>query len=310
MKLGHISDLHVLKIERPRPWEYFNKRLLGGTNLLMKRSKSHSSKVVRSALEHLQEQCQVDHIAITGDLSNLALPSEFNESARILASIPDASRRVSVIPGNHDYYTYEAARTGRFEHFFAPYIRSDLPGYDTDSGYPYCHLRGDDVAIIGMNSAIPTPWLFATGKVDAEQLDALGQMLDDPQVRPRFKVVMIHHHLLPFEHSRIEYSRRLINARKVLETLRRRDVDLAIHGHNHHFATLELPHLRGTGTLRICEAGSTSVGSYTNPYFGGKFNVYQIEDARLKSIETHLFESYDVGFKKWKEQVFEQRIQA
>lgn len=308
MKLGHISDLHVLKIEHPRPWQYLNKRLVGGTNLLMKRSKSHSSSVVDRALNRMQNDYEVDHIAITGDLSNLALDSEFYESARILSGIPDAARRVSVIPGNHDYYTKEAAREQRFERYFAPYIRSDLPGYRGDSAYPYCHLRGDDVAIIGMNSAIPTPWLFATGRVDDEQLNVLGAMLDDPKVRHRYKVVMIHHHLLPFEHSRVEFTRRLINAKTVLEKLRRHDVDLVIHGHNHHFSTVELPQLRGTGTLRICEAGSTSVGSYSDPYFGGKFNIYHIEDARLKSIETHLFESNESGFTKWKEQIFEQRI--
>lgn len=310
MKLGHISDLHILQLDEPRPWEFLNKRLVGGANLLFNRSKSHSSTVVEAALHHLDADCDVDHIAITGDLSNLALASEFSAAADILSGISDADKRVSVIPGNHDYYTYETARSRRFERFFEPYMRTDLEGYQTDSGYPYCHLRGDDVAIIGMNSAIPTPWFFATGEVDRAQLEAAAALLDDPKVRDRFKVVMIHHHLLPFEHSRVEYSRRLKNADQVLDMMRWHDVDLAIHGHNHHFATLEVPHLRGKGTLRICEAGSTSVGSYEDPYFGGKFNVYHIVDGRLKKIETHLFESHDVGFVQWKEQTFEKQIEA
>lgn len=308
MKIGHISDLHILKLEDPRPWEFFNKRLVGGANLLFKRSKSHSSRVVREALRHLDEDCAVDHIAITGDLSNLALASEFAEAADILAEIPFSEERVSVIPGNHDYYTRETEATRRFERYFAPYMKTDVPGYRTESGYPFCQLKDDDVAIIGMKSAVPTPWFFATGEVDQMQLDATAALLDDPKVRDRFKIVMIHHHLVPFEHSRVEYSRRLTNADEVLEMLRWRDVDLAIHGHNHHFATIELPHLRGKGTLRICEAGSTSVGSYDDPYFGGKFNVYHVEDGRLLKIETHLFESHDVGFVQWREQAFEQRI--
>ncbi len=310
MKLGHISDLHILKLDDPRPWEFLNKRLVGGANLLLKRSKSHSSRVVEAALHHLDQDCEVDHIAITGDLSNLALASEFGEAAAMLADIPEADQRLSVIPGNHDYYTHETARSRRFEQFFGRYMRSDVDGYTTASGYPYCHLRGDDVAIIGMNSAIPTPWFFATGRVDDAQLEAAAGLLDDPAVRDRFKVVMIHHHLLPFEHSRVEYSRRLINAGDVLDVMRWHDVDLVIHGHNHHFATLEVPHLRGRGTLRVCEAGSTSVGAYDDPYFGGKFNVYHIEHGRLLKIETHLFEGYDEGFVQWKEQTFEQRVEA
>jgi 3',5'-cyclic AMP phosphodiesterase CpdA len=310
MKLGHISDLHILKLDNPRPHQFLNKRLLGGANLLFKRSKSHSSQVVREALRRLDQDCEVDHIAITGDLSNLALASEFAEAASILSEIPEATRRVSVIPGNHDYYTRETARSRRFERYFDPYMQSDLPGYTTDSGYPFCQLKDDGLAIIGMNSAVPTPWFFATGEVDAAQLEATAALLDDPKVRDRFKVVMIHHHLMPFEHSRVEYSRRLVNGEDVLEMMRWHDVDLAIHGHNHHFATLEVPHLRGTGTLRICEAGSTSVGRYDDPLFGGKFNVYHIEDGHLRTIETHLFEGHEVGFVQWKEQVFEERIEA
>ncbi|MFW5968004.1 MAG: metallophosphoesterase family protein [Persicimonas sp.] len=307
MKLGHISDLHILELDDPRPWQFLNKRLVGGANLLFRRSKSHSSKVVREALKHLDEDCGVDHIAITGDLSNLALASEFAAARKIVSELRQPEQRVTVIPGNHDYYTYETARKRRFERYFSRYMRSDLPDYQTSSGYPFCKLL-DDVAIIGMNSAIPTPWFFATGEVDELQLEAAWALLDDARVRDRFKVVMIHHHLLPFEHSRSEYSRRLINADDVLEMLRWRDVDLAIHGHNHHFATIELPHLRGDGTLRVCEAGSTSVGTYDDPYFGGKFNVYHIEDGRLARIETHLFESHDVGFVEWKDQSFEQEF--
>jgi 3',5'-cyclic AMP phosphodiesterase CpdA len=310
MKLGHISDLHILKIDSPRPWQFFNKRLIGGANLLLNRSKSHSSKVVKEALRHLDEDAGVDHIAITGDLSNLALASEFAEAADILSEIKDANQRVSVIPGNHDYYTNETANSRRFEQYFAPYIETDLPGYRTESGYPFCQFKNDDVAIIGMNSAIPTPWFFATGEVDRAQLEATAALLDDPKVRDRFKVVMIHHHLLPFAHSRVEYSRRLKNAGDVLDMMRWHDVDLAIHGHNHHFATIEVPHLRGKGTLRVCEAGSASVGSYDDPFFGGKFNVYHIEQGRLKKIETHLFESHDVGFVQWRQQTFEQQIEA
>jgi 3',5'-cyclic AMP phosphodiesterase CpdA len=305
MKIGHISDLHILQIDSPKPWQFLNKRLIGGTNLLLNRSKSHSSKVVEAAIKRLDHEHDVDHIAISGDLSNLALDSEFTAAARILRKVRDAENRVSVIPGNHDYYTYESARRRRFERHFDPFMQSDMPAYQVDASYPYCKFLDDDVALIGMNSAKPTPWFFATGEVPREQLDAARGLLDDPKVRDRFKIVMIHHHLMPFEHSTVEYTRRLENAEDVLDALRWNDVDLAIHGHNHHFSTVEIPHLRGTGTLRICEAGSASVGTYDNPYFGGKFNIYHIDDGELTKIETHLFQGRDEGFVRWKERTFE-----
>lgn len=306
MKIGHISDLHILEVDEVRPWHFLNKRLVGATNLLLKRGKRHSTAVVELALGRLEE-LGVDHIAITGDLTNLALPSEFRAARRVVGSIRDARSRVSLIPGNHDYYTPDAETDRRFETAFADYLVSDLPAYQQRSGYPFCKLRGD-VAIVGLNSGIATLPLYATGFVRPDELDATRALLADPQLAQRFVVVMIHHHLLPFEHSRVEYLRRLTNASDVLRVLREHNVDLAIHGHNHHFSTVELPHLGGRGVLRICEAGSTSTAHYSRAEFGGKFNVYHIEDGHLAKIETHLFEARDDAFVHWNEQVFEQIV--
>lgn len=305
-KIAHISDLHILEVRDVKPWHFLNKRLVGGTNLLLNRGDKHSAAVVEKALSRIDD-LDVDHIAITGDLTNLALPSEFDAARRIVDTISGSPERVSLIPGNHDYYTPDAARDRRFETTFAPYLQSDLPDYQLESGYPFCKLRGE-VAIVGLNSGIVTPPMFATGRVRTAELKAAAALLGDPQVRDRFVIVMVHHHLLPFEHSRVEYLRRLVNADDVLRTLRELNVDLAIHGHNHHFSTVELPHLGGRGTLRICEAGSTSTRHYSVAEFGGKFNVYHIDDGRLDRIETHLFEAHDDDFVHWKEQVFEQPI--
>ena len=90
--------------------------------------------------------------------------------------------------------------------------------------------------------------------------------------------------------------------------LRWRNVDLAIHGHNHYYHSLALPHLGAPGTLHICEAGSTSVTSASDPMYAGKFNIYHIEGRRLARIETHLFESDTTGFVPWREQVLEQTL--
>ena len=304
MKIGHISDLHILDIDEIRPREFLNKRLVGGVNLLLNRSDEHSVGVVREAINHLDRQ-DVDHIAISGDVTNLALDSEFAAVADIVRDISDHEERVSVVPGNHDYYTRDAANSRRFERHFAPYLRSDLPAYQLDSGYPFCKLMGEDIALVGLNSGIVTPWFFATGKIREEELESASALLEDPELRDRFTIVMVHHHLVPFEHSRVEYTRRLVNADDLLEMVRRRCVDLVIHGHNHHFATIEIPHLGGPGTLRICEAGSTSLSEYADPKFGGKYNIYHIEDQHLEKVETHLYEGEDLGFVHWRERTFE-----
>ncbi len=308
MKLGHISDLHIWELDKFRPLEMLNKRLIGGANLLFKRSDAHSTDVVRLALEKLDE-AGIDHLAITGDLTNLALGSEFRAARAVIEGLEDSRRRVSVIPGNHDYYTPGAVRERRFENHFAEYLESDLPDYQCPTGYPFVHIR-DDVAIVGVSSCIATPPFFATGKVLSDELKALDVVLDDPAVRSRFKVVMIHHPLLPSPHHKVEHFRRLTNASDVVHILRKRRVDLAIHGHNHEFLDHAIPHLDGTGELRICEAGSTSTTTYSDEVFGGKYNIYHIEDARLVCIETHIFEANENHFRPWREVSFTHDVEA
>ena len=304
--IGHISDLHVFALDRVEPRRFLNKRLIGGANLFFKRKKSHSSSAVERAIRHLVEDHHVDHIAVSGDLSNLALREEFLAVRALLEAIPGDEERVSVVPGNHDYYVPSVERTGSFEAIFGAYMRSALPHYTLETGYPYCKLIGEEVALIGLNSGCASPPMFATGEVDERELRALEAMLADEALRGRFIVVMVHHPLLPFEHSRVEYTRRLINASKVLESLRRANVNLAIHGHNHYYDHVQLPHLGAPGTLHICEAGSTSVVNASDDMFGGKFNIYHIDQGQLVKIETHLFESQDTSFKPWRERAFTQ----
>lgn len=306
MRIGHISDLHILDLDKPRPLQFLNKRIIGGINLLLNRSNAHSTKVVHRALEHL-DSMDVDHIVISGDLTNLALDSEFTAAAEIVATIRDADNRVSIVPGNHDYYTPGAVRDRRFEKYFDPYLKSDLPEYQLEDGYPFCHLRGD-VAIVGMNSGIATPWLFATGRVADDELEAAERLLADPEVQSRFKLVVVHHPLMADEHHTIQFNRRLLNSEDVLDVIRRNDVDLVLHGHNHYFSTLRVPKLGSPGTTYICEAGSTSSSLSEDPTMSGKFNIYTVEDGELRELESHLFESHETGFVPWQSEVFRQRI--
>ncbi len=192
MKLGHISDLHIFALEQTTPRRFLNKRLVGGTNILFNRGKSHSPQVVQAALDML-DSFGVDHIAITGDLTNLALEEEFRAAANVIDGITDAESRVSVVPGNHDYYVPEIEQTGAFERHFERFQQSDLPSYQLETGYPFCKFFGEDVALIGLNTGIASPPMFAVGKVDEKELRSLEQLLDDPKVRDRYKIVMLHH---------------------------------------------------------------------------------------------------------------------
>ncbi|HEX7664663.1 MAG TPA: metallophosphoesterase, partial [Polyangiaceae bacterium] len=197
MRIAHLSDLHVLSFEGVGKHRFLNKRLTGYANLRFKRNHVHRKHYVEAIAKEIAKD-RIDHVVVTGDLTNLALEPEFQAVRDLLEKDlglhPD---QVSVVPGNHDLYTSGAMRSRRFTKYFAEYIRSDLPelAADTDLGaFPFVRLRGP-CAIIGLTTAVPRLPLVASGKVGKLQLEAFGKILAHEEVRKRTPVVLIHHPL-------------------------------------------------------------------------------------------------------------------
>ena len=100
--LAHLSDPHLPPLPAARLRDLAGKRALGYLNWTRNRHKFHRRDVLDALVSDMQAQTP-DHIAVTGDLVNLALEAEFAPSRAWLESVgtPD---RVTVIPGNHDAY--------------------------------------------------------------------------------------------------------------------------------------------------------------------------------------------------------------
>src|SRR5262245_39982 len=101
--LAHISDVHLGPLPLPGVTDCNLKRLSGYLNWHRNRKHLHLRPVLDSIVADLLAQ-RPDHIAVTGDLVNIGLPSEHLAALDWLATLgpPD---RVSVVPGNHDIYT-------------------------------------------------------------------------------------------------------------------------------------------------------------------------------------------------------------
>ncbi|MFX7212897.1 metallophosphoesterase, partial [Acinetobacter baumannii] len=75
---------------------------IGYLNWKRKRHMVHRREVLGELVADMHAQ-QPDHIAVTGDLVNIALPLEFAEARRWLESV-GTPEDVSLVPGNHDAY--------------------------------------------------------------------------------------------------------------------------------------------------------------------------------------------------------------
>ena len=74
--LAHLSDPHLAPLPRPRAWELAGKRALGFANWLRRRREHHRAEVLDTIIRDLNG-VKPDHVALTGDLVNIALDREF-----------------------------------------------------------------------------------------------------------------------------------------------------------------------------------------------------------------------------------------
>src|ERR1700683_3017620 len=117
--LAQLTDLHMTS--PPRLSELASKRVLGFINWQRKRKFIHGPEVLDAITRDVKAQA-ADHIAVTGDLVNLSLPTEYRRARAWLDALGTA-RDITVIPGNHDVYV-RAAEPAPAE-FWGDYMRGD-----------------------------------------------------------------------------------------------------------------------------------------------------------------------------------------
>lgn len=222
--LAHLSDPH-LPMPQAGIHELMGKRATGYLNWWRRRVHLHVPEALAGILADIKEQ-KPDHIALTGDLVNISLPTEFDRAARWLRELgrPD---EVTVIPGNHDVYVATAwpGSLGLWGAYLAGDGQPPATGFDI---FPTLRRRGS-VALVGLSSGVPKPPLFATGTLGETQIARTERLLDDLGREGLCRVVLIHHPPLTTE----KYFKRLTDAAAFQAMIRRVGCELVLHGHNH-----------------------------------------------------------------------------
>jgi 3',5'-cyclic AMP phosphodiesterase CpdA len=217
--LAHLSDLHVAPLPTPRWSELIGKRITGYINWRRRRRFIHDRGTLDRLLADLKAQA-TDHIAVTGDIVNIAAQAEFPPGRALLESLGSA-HDVSFVPGNHDIYTRAGARyTARA---FGAYMREDEGGI-----LPYLRRRGP-LALIGVSSGVPTAWGMATGRIGVKQLAGLATLLEALKREPLMRVIMVHHPPV----SEAGWHKRLTDAAALKRVIAKHGAELLLHGHDH-----------------------------------------------------------------------------
>lgn len=225
-RLGHLSDVHLGVVPSLRLKDFVSKRFIGYTNWRRNRAHAFTSATLEHLVADLKAQ-HPDHIAVTGDLTNIARREEF-ENARAWLEELGPPDMVTAIPGNHDAYVPGAKR--RYTRLWAPWMASDDAEFVGHALFPFMRRKGN-VALIGVSSAVASAPFMATGRVGSEQTRRLRLLLDEARAEGLFRVILIHHP--PKLVDRRNQWRKLTDGRRFRRAIERSGAELILHGHDH-----------------------------------------------------------------------------
>jgi 3',5'-cyclic AMP phosphodiesterase CpdA len=232
LRLAHFSDVHVSVTGCAwRREDWLNKRLAAWANLrlLGRGFRFRRAEAVLSALAADLRGRAIDHVIFSGDATALGFEEEMTRAAHLLGlDEPDPMPGLAV-PGNHDYCTATAARSGLFERHFAAWQQGERVGGET---YPFAQRVGP-VWLIGVNSSTANRWAWdASGDLGAEQLARLETLL--ARLEGEGPRILVTHYPVALASGKPERSTHgLRNLETVVKVAERGGISLWLHGHRH-----------------------------------------------------------------------------
>ncbi|MEP1444467.1 MAG: metallophosphoesterase [Hyphomicrobiales bacterium] len=263
--LAHFSDPHIGPLPQPTFGELLSKRITGYLNYRRNRKATMTSGSLDLLLTDLKSH-NPDHVALTGDVVNIALEWEFLQAADWLKTV-GSSDRVSLILGNHDAYVPSALAMA--EKHWRPYLLGDDATTDRVE-FPYVRQRGR-VKIIALSTGVPTAPFMATGRLGREQISKAEAMLKAALEEDCFRVVLIHHP--PFV-EKGRWYKRLTDYEAFNAMIERAGAELVLHGHTHRRNVM---YLDGP-TAKVPVVGVPSAASgLEGKHEPGRYNLYEID---------------------------------
>lgn len=265
-RLAHISDIHLGPLPSVPIRDLFSKRITGYVNWHRNRRKHLFGNTLELLVEHIRTQ-EPDHLAVTGDLVNLATALEIDIAAEWLRALGDP-HDISVVPGNHDAYVPGAA--GRSARAWLDYLTGDESLPSAQPHFPYLRKRGP-VALIGCSTAVATPPFSANGYFGASQARETLELLEQTGEEGLCRVVMIHH---PPIRGAAQNYKRMVGIRRFGAVLKQAGAALVLHGHTHLNTRYDLPGRDGQVPVFGIASASQGPGGHKPP---ASYNLFTIE---------------------------------
>ena len=273
--IAHVSDLHLPLADRPpRLRELMSKRLFSWLSWRRSRRFIHRPEILARLMADVTAN-GADHLAVTGDLTNLALPEEF-DGARDWLAAQGGPGRVSVVPGNHDALVPLPWTDGLGRW-------SDWMGEPTGATQFPTVKRLAPVALVGVSSAVPTAPLLAGGAVGPDQLRDLVAILKSLAAEGLFRIVLIHH---PLTDGAVSRRKALTDRAALRDAIRTAGAELVLHGHAHQASTEAIPGPDGPIPVIGAPSASADPAAHGAPAGWRRIEVIPSNDAWRLVVST------------------------
>jgi 3',5'-cyclic AMP phosphodiesterase CpdA len=239
--IAHISDLHLNS--------FYNDSIFKHVNFVLKQISEN----------------KVDHLIITGDITDNASEKDFEIFRRMLTKYGFIKgEKLSIIPGNHDIFggvqkaediftfpekcndvNYNKRINNLLSYF--PDAFSNCKYLSSKNFFPFTK-KINNTLIIGLNSIAKYSKLSnpfgSNGEIDATQFGELFDILKTTEKDVKYKIIMIHHHFNKLKNeakstfgsiwSGIEkQTMKLKGKRRLFNLFREFNIDIVLHGHVH-----------------------------------------------------------------------------
>ena len=267
--IAQLSDPHLSSLENVRARDLLSKRVLGYLSWRLNRRAKYRPEILAELVRDLKSQ-QPDHTVVTGDLTQIGLPQEFQEAKDWLDALGSPSG-VTVIPGNHDAYVVTAWDSTLA--LWASYMNSDFTGNSggrkREACFPSLRIRGS-VAFIGLSTARPSAPFLAIGSIGHSQLQALERVLVETGKRGLFRVILLHHPPIP---GTVPWQKRLTDHAFFRSVVGRCGAELVLHGHAHRTSIRQL--MAQGRVVPAIGVPAASARSH-NPHRRAQYHLYRL----------------------------------
>jgi len=263
MKIAHISDLHFST--------FF---------------KNSNLKNIKHLLKYII-RTDVDHIVITGDLTDNADQKDFEILRKLFKSFDILrSDRLSLVIGNHDIFGGlqtpedilnfpEKCNNVNYDNMvkkFSDYYFETFSGTNKNDGSYFPFIKKlKDIQFIGLNSIarfskVKNPF-GSNGKIQDNELIETATLLRKIPSENKKRIVLVHHHFNKIKLQKNGFASdfwqkiekqtmKLKKKKRIIAFFKEHNIDIVLHGHWH--SNLEY----SRDQIRFFNAGATIKGNF------------------------------------------------